>query len=257
MKRLMLCGAMMVATVSMPAEARKLQMSFTPHQGQTLRMDAGLHAINSELPSSSARILQPDGDVRKRGSFSLAVFNAGPAPFNIGPENVTITFADGTPGIVIGYDRLVKEEKNRQMWMAIATGLGAAANSMSAAYAGNTSGTVNYSGTTTGRYGSTTTHGTASYSGYDAGAAQAAIANADAENHQRFAALAANGQAALEALKQNLRTTTVDPGGTAGGAIMFEVPKALRGSKTPLEMVIHVATGAETHDFAVTLASDK
>lgn len=255
MKKMLLCFALIV--LSTPADARTLQMKFTPHEGQNLRMDAGLQAISGNLANSSARILQPDGDVGKRGSFSLAVFNAGASAFNIGPECVTITFADSTPGTVISYDRLLKEEKKRQMWLAIATGLSAASNSLSAAYAGNTNGTVNYSGTTIGRYGSTQAFGTATYSGYDAGAAQAARMAADAENSRRFADLAANGQAALDALKVNLRTTTVDPGATVGGAIMFEVPKALRKSKVPLEMVIRVSAGTEVHEFAVTLASTK
>jgi hypothetical protein len=252
MKKMLLFVA--IAAISSAADARGLKMTFTAHEGQTLRMDAGLAAISGNLPNSSARILQPEGDVRKRGSFSLAVFNAGKTPFNIGPENVSITFADGSTGTVITYERLVKEEKKRQMWLAAATILGAAADSMSAANAGYTSGSASYSSTTNGRYGSTTTYGTAYYSGYDAAAARSAQDAANARTDANVASLIDYDQRALAALKVNLRTTTVDPGQSVGGAIMFEVPKPLRGSKQPLQMVIHVTTGAETHDFAATLA---
>lgn len=182
------------------------------------------------MSSSSARLVQADGDIKKRGSVGVVVMNQGATPFTFGPENVTATLADGTPVAIITYERLAHEERRRETWAAVAAGFAAAGNSMSAANAGWYHGTATYSGSTFGTFGSTpysaNTFGTATISGYNSGAAQAAQSAANAQNGAMFARMAQQNSANRQSLKGYMRTTTVDPQQMFGGTVIFELPKA-------------------------------
>jgi hypothetical protein len=169
--------------------------------------------------------------------------------FNFGPENVRAQLADGTVVPIITYDQLRREEKKRQTWAAIAAGLGAVGNAMSAANAGYYSG-HSYS---SGRVGSTTYSGRTTYSGYNAGVAHIAQANASMQNQMMFAQMSENNSARMNALKDNIRTTTIDPNDLAGGAIVFELPKGRRSSKTPIPVKFSIEAGGETRVFDVVL----
>jgi hypothetical protein len=170
-------GALAIAIAS-PAVAAKFTMQLTPSAEQVARMEAGVAAVDNSAAGSSVRLLQAEGDLKKRGSIQVLVMNHGASAFNFGPENVTAKLGDGTPVAIITYERLVKEEKRRQTWRAIAVGLAAAGNSMNAANAGYYHGTGTYSGSTFGTFGSTPynsfSSGTVMVSGYNAGQAQLA-----------------------------------------------------------------------------------
>src|SRR3569623_2403775 len=103
-----------------------------------------------------------------RSSLRLELFIASSSCFNVGPENVTVETAQGEAVPGISYERLVKEEKHRQMWLAIAAGLAAAGNSVAAATAGYSSGSFNAYGSGGWVQGN--------YSSYNAGQAYAAQA---------------------------------------------------------------------------------
>lgn len=233
------------------AQAKALYLDLTvAGEHQRSRMDAGVEAIDSSVEHSSVRIHEDENKVSKRGQFSISVFNASNAPSNFGTENITIAFGDGAPVAVISYDRLLKEEKNRQMWAAIAAGMSAAGNNMSAAQAGYSSGYASYSGSTYGRYGTYNSYGSASYSGYNGAAAYAAQANANAQNEAMFDRLAASNAANREALKANLRTTTIDPGTGFGGMVTFELPSKARKLKDPVPVHIIVEFAGDKHEFS-------
>jgi hypothetical protein len=256
MRRVFL-GAVAIVLCSTSVAAAKFSMQLNAAAQQTARMESGVAAVDDTTPGSSVRFVQTEGDVKKRASVGVIVMNHGEKPFNFGPENVTAKLADGTPVAIITYEQLVKEEKRRQMWAAIAAGLAAAGNSMSAASSGYYSGYGTYSGSTFGTFGSTPysamTTGTVSVSGYDYGRAQAAQSMANAQNQATFARMAEQNAANMKSLKSYMRTTTVDPQQILGGSIMFELPKAARDSKSDVPMAFTVTVNGEEHRFDVLL----
>jgi hypothetical protein len=216
-------------------------------------MQSGVAAVDDSAANSSVRLIQAEGDIKKRSSIELLVMNHGDKPFNFGPENVTAKLADGTPVAIITYEQLAHEEKRRETWRAIAVGLAAAGNSMSATNSGYYSGTATYSGSTYGSFGSTpysaNTFGTATYSGYNAGQAQLAQSVANAQNQANFANMAEQNAANMQALKAYMRTTTVDPQQMFGGAVTFELPKQARDSKSDVPVTFVVTINGEEHKF--------
>ena len=255
--RRVIWGCIASMALATPATAAKFRMVLSAGPNQTQRMESGVAAVDSNATESSIRLIQFDGTLKKRASLQLIVMNQSTTPFNFGPENVTATIGDGTAVAIIGYDQLLKEEKRRQTWAAVAAGLAAAGNSMSAANAGYSRGTASYSGNTWGSVGTTSysslNTGTVSYSGYNAGQAYAAQSLANHQNQANFERMAALNSDRMEALKQNLRTTTVDPGQVFGGSVMFELPKAARSSKESVPVTFSVRTGGESHTFNVIL----
>lgn len=255
--RRVLFGAIVLALGSSPAIAAKFRMQLTPEGEQTARMEAGVAAVDDTMPRSTVRLIQAEGDLKKRGSIQLLLMNHGDKPFNFGPENVSAKLVDGTPVTIITYEQLVREEKRRQTWAAIAAGLAAAGNSMNAANSGYYSGTATYSGSTYGSFGSTSYHansfGTATVSGYDYGRAQAAQSAANAQNQATFARMAEQNAARMDALKAYMRTTTVDPLQMFGGTVMFELPKSVHRGKGDVPMTFIVSVDGEAHEFAATL----
>jgi hypothetical protein len=118
MKRLVL-GASVLALFSSPAVAAKFAMQLNPGPQQISRMQSGIAAVDDSTPNSSVRLIQADGDLKKRGAIQILVMNQGDKPFNFGPENVTAKLADGTPVAIVTYEQLVKEEKRRETWRAL------------------------------------------------------------------------------------------------------------------------------------------
>jgi len=227
-----------------------LYVGVTPTGSQVERYEAGVRAIASSMDKSSIRFVPSETPVKKRGAIQLVVMNHDKSAFNFGPENVRAQLTDGTVVPIITYEQLRREEKKRQTWAAIAAGLGAVANSMSAANAGYYSG-HSYSH---GRVGSTSFSGSSSYSGYNSGVAYAAQANASMQNQMMFSQMSQNNAARMNALKENIRTTTVDSENLIGGAIIFEIPKSGRSSKVPVPVKFSIDAGGETHVFNVVLA---
>lgn len=218
-------------TTTTQCYAANYKLDFTATGEQRSRMDSGLEAVESNLEKSSVKVVEIDERVGKRGFVRLFVYNASDKPFNFGPENVRAELTDGTSVAIVGYDKLLKEEKNRQMWAAIATGLSAASNSLAAANAGTTYGYV----------------GRTPVSIYSPTSAYVAQSLANRENDARFATLAANGAASMEALSVNIRTTTVDPGSSFGGGVVFELPKQARSQKTDVPIRFIMMLGSDEH----------
>lgn len=240
-----------LSLVATPVSAAKMYIGVKPNGSQVERFEDGVRAIASSMTKSSIRFVPSEVPVKKRGQIQLVVMNHDKAAFNFGPENVRATLVDGTVVPIITYDQLRREEKKRQTWAAIAAGLGAMGNAMSAASAGHYSGN-SYS---YGRVGSTSYRGTTHFSGYNAGVAHIAQANASMQNQMMFSQLSQNNAARMNALKENIRTTTIDPENLAGGAIVFEMPKGVKLPKGQVPIKFLVEAGGETHSFDVILAA--
>lgn len=220
-------------------------------------MESGVAAVDDSTASSTVRLVEPERDVKRRGSIELLVMNQADKPFDFGPENVTAKLADGTPVKIITYEQLAHEERRRETWAAVAAGFAAAGNSISAANAGYYSGTAAYHGSTFGTVGSapysSTTFGTATVSGYDYGRAQAAQSIANSQNQATFEGMAEQNAANMHALKAYMRTTTVDSKQMFGGTVMFELPKPVQQAKGDVPMSFLVTINGEEHKFDVLL----
>jgi hypothetical protein len=249
--------ALIAGIASTPALAAKFQMHVTPGPQQVSRMESGVAAVDDVAPGSSVRLVETDGDFKKRASIGVVVMNQGTTPFNFGPENITATLADGTSVPIITYEQLAHEERRRETWAAIAAGLSAMSNSMSAANSGWYHGTATYSGSTYGSFGTTpysaNTYGTASVTGYNAGQAQVAQSIANQENEASFARLAEQNAANKKALKGYMRTTTVDAQEMFGGSIFFDLPKAAYRVKGDVPVTFVVTVNGEQHRFSALL----
>src|SRR6476620_8664625 len=94
--RLVVCGAIGVAFVPSSAIAAKFNMQLSAGPQQVSKMQSGVAAVDDTTASSSVRLIQAEGDLKKRGQIQLLVMNHGDKPFNFGPENVSAKLADGT-----------------------------------------------------------------------------------------------------------------------------------------------------------------
>jgi len=195
----------------------------------------------------------------KRQSFTVAIQNRTGGDIVFSDEDIKASYrgTTGAPELslkVYSYDELVAEEKKRQAWMAVAAGLQAAGNSMSAASAGysNTYGT--YSGNTYSSYGNNySTYGSYSATTYNYGAAQAAQNAATAQNNANLSRLAAEGKANLESLSSTiLKKQTVFPNQWFGGVIQIDMPRFEESG----ELKFEVKTGGETHEIEFEIEKD-
>lgn len=246
-------AAFAAAVFTTPAVAGGFKLTFVASPQQQVRMVDGVEGLDSSLNGTGVRVIGTEEAFKKRGALQFLFLNDSEASFNAGAENVTVTLDDGTLVPVITPDQLAREERSRQRWRAVAAGLAAMGNSLNAANAGWSHGTVTANSYTTGSYGfaRTTTFGT--YSSYNAGAAANAQAIANLQNQQTFDRLAEANAAGKEQLRQYLRTTTVDPGNVKGGLITIELPKSVRKSKAPLSLTFAVRTGGEVHTIKAQL----
>lgn len=237
-----LYAALLAAAVLTPVHvSAKVVLDVRATEGQTSRMFSGTEAVTSVMEKSVVGIMEDREPAKKRASLVILTLNKGEAPYNFGPENVTVT-ANGQSFVVLTYNQLVREERSRAKWRRVAGALAAGSSSSAASNAGNSSGTFS-------AYGSNGSSAYGSYNSYDAGKAQAAQAQVNRDNQQMMQNIRRNEQAALAALDSNMQTSTVDPGQSFGGHVSVELPKDLRKVKAPTPALISVTIGGEVHQF--------
>lgn len=228
------------ALTPIPASA-KVILDVRATENQTSRMFSGTEAVTSVMEKSIVGIMEDREPAKKRTSLVILTLNKGEAPYNFGPENVTVT-ANGQSFVVLTYDQLVREERNRAKWRRVAGAFAAGSNSAGASNAGNSNGTFS-------AYGNDGSSAYGSFNSYDAGKAQAAQSQANRDNQAMMQNIRRNEQAALAALDSNMQTSTVDPGQSFGGHVSVELPKELRKVKEPTPALIVVTIGGELHQF--------
>jgi hypothetical protein len=132
---------------------------------------------------------------------------------------------------IVTFEILQQEEKNRQVAMAILTGVAAGTNAYSASRAG---------------YGSYTTHGGRTGTFYSPTAAAIAQGNAAAQNEAMFAATIENGQRNMAQLEQAvIKDNTLMPGEWYGGQLHLAPPTDQAGGQKTYSIVITV--GSDRH----------
>jgi hypothetical protein len=193
-------------------------------EGQEAIVRDGVPAIVSSKPGSIVLVRQAKGPSPEidRVVYVVGILNLTDKPVTFNFSNLTV--AQTRQGVPVkslrtySYEVLVREEKNRQIGMAVLAGLAGAANAAAAANAGYYSG----SGMVTGPYG--TSH--VSYSGYSPALASTAQLNASIQNQQMFSSMIETGRRNLDALEQGIiKDNTMFPGEWYGGQVHFDAAK--------------------------------
>jgi len=196
--------------------------------------------------------LGPSGaaqDASQRQVFSITIENGGPEAFDVGPESVTVTTDQGKMLAVLSAERLEREARRQAAMVALAAGLQAAGNSITAANAGYQSGYGSYNGIGTvhgaGGYARATTSGSYNYSGYNGAAAAQAQLAANAQNNAIFtrteadiARIRANAQVGA------FQRQTIGPHGLYSSVMTLE--KIPSGTS---QLHVIVRTGPDEHQF--------
>lgn len=234
------------------------QYSFQPGSGQMVINRDGLQGIvsrkaRSVVVVSNARRGPAVG--YRRVAVGIQNISNAPLNFNFGDVEIYQTKnGDPTrPMTVVTYERLVNEEKTRQVIGAILLGAAAGANAYAASQAGHGTayGTVNT--TSYGRYGTYNSTSNVAVNYYDPGINYAAQANAAAQNAQMMANASANAEQNLAALENGvIKSNTMMPGEWYGGQLFFEAPTAMGEQADLKTFLIRIRVGADVHQFNVT-----
>lgn len=254
MTRLLPYLVLTAACIASQAHAKERNFEPVSAAGQEIRYTDGEAIVYSPTDQYVVGLSYIPRD-KKSGFIKVWVLNRGPSSFNVGDRSVSASSA-GAPLQVLTYEDRLKEQRRTEMWQGLAAGFAAAGNNMQAANAGysNSYGTFN-STTTASAYGSSGyvtgnayTSGTFSGSTYNAGAAYAAQANANARNQQLFAQTAANAEYARRELADRaLKMNTLAPGQDVIGDVRIVLPKR---SKSPSEFTVSVNVNGQPVTFS-------
>lgn len=222
---------------------------FLPLDGQELTWNRGVPSIDSAAEGSIVRLIDakdrlPDDQT----TFRISVLNTGDAPIDIDPSNIWIEDAEGNRVAMLSHEELEgrhRRDVKRRQALAV---LGGALSAGSAN--GYTSGTYNYSGTTSN---GTYFNGFGTYSAYDPALAAQQRQAATAQSQATFNAIQVRQLAGAEALNGMLRMTTLQPGEITSGIVAFDPPKSLRKQAAAKPATIVVKIGDAEHRFQVNL----
>jgi hypothetical protein len=222
-------------------------VQFQPSADQQAIVRDGRPALVSQRKNSlvivrpAARRFQIGG----RPVFVLAIYNRTAAPEEFRVANVQVTqlvHGEAVPLKVITYEMLVQEERTRQVFVAIGTGLAAAGNAYSASQAGyyHSNSTVYAPG---GMYQVSTT-------GYSPTAAAIAQSNANAQNAEMISATIERGQANLAMLERGIiKDNTLMPGEWYGGQLHIQPLVSDDGSMKTYSIAVQV--GSDRHEITI------
>lgn len=228
-------GVMLAVSVAALAGAcvPKEQVSFNAGPQQQAIIRDGQQSIVSKKKNSTVIVRLASRGVARGGRpvFVLAIQNNGKVPSDFRVTSVSaVQLENGTPSrqiAVVPYEKLVSEEQTRQVVAALAVGLAAAGNNISAQNASR--------------------YGNGNYSPI-AGAINGA--RADAQNAAMIQDTAAQGQINMVALERNvLKDNTVMPTEWVGGQLHLEPPQS--EGQGPKTYVISVPVGDDIHEITV------
>ena len=187
------------------------------------------------LVRPAARQLQANG----RPVFVVGINNLGrqPIEFRVGQVEVTQHVAGTDYQMqVVTYEMLVQEEKNRQVAMAILTGVAAGANAYSASRSG---------------YGHYTTPSGRTGTFYSPTANAIAVNTAAIQNEAMIATTVETGQRNMAVLEQSIiKDNTLMPGEWYGGTLHLAPPTDQAGAQKNYTIVITVGTERHVIDIS-------
>lgn len=222
---------------------------FLPLDGQELTWNRGVPSIDSAADGSIVRLIDAKDQLPDdQTTFRISVLNTGDVPVNIDHSNIWIEDAEGVRVSMLSHEELEgrhrRDIKRRQALAALGGALSAGSAN------GYTSGTYNYSGTTSN---GTYFNGFGTYSAYDPALAAQQRQAATAQSQATFNAIQIRQLAGAEALNGMLRMTTLQPGEITSGIVAFDPPKSLRKKAAEKPATIVVKIGDAEHRFQVNL----
>ncbi len=185
-----------------------------------------------------------------RPVFVVGINNLTNAPLQFRVSNIDVVQNVGTTSVplkVVTYEELVTEEKNRQIFAAVVTGLAAGANAAAASQQGR------YSSTSTvyGPRGTYNVHTT----GYSPVANAIAQDRAAAQNDAMISATIERGQQNMAALEQGvIKDNTLLAGEWYGGQLHLS-PLAEASANGAKSYVVSILVGSERHDIEIVQAA--
>lgn len=184
-----------------------------------------------------AMLLKSLGFYKNRPMFAIAFYNAGPEPVNIGLEDIHVV-VNGTPLRIFPVEELERQEKQKAWWKQFGTAmLGGLASGAAASQRDH------YYSSISGPYGSYTYHMS---SPSLAGQLQADRIQADTAFG--IAAIQYQLDRTIELFNDHVvQRTTVDPGASYGGLLIFD---KLKTGDPPFEVRIDVDWNGERYPFA-------
>lgn len=207
---------------------------------QEIRYIQGVPTTFSDKPDSSIQIT-PIGYIPEdqRLVFGAAAFNKGTTAKNFGLENISVSFG-ATQLRIYTRDELAHEARVKAAWAAFAVALAGAA----AAYSANQNAYRTTNGYVAGPGGVVTFASRT----YDPGLAYAGTAAATAATGYGIVSIRNSLDNTISHLNGSvLQVNTVDPGASAGGELVVDMPK---GKEYPLPINISVNWGGAVHSFA-------
>lgn len=198
-----------------------------------LRGHGGVEAVDDRTPTALVRIVTPGNDINDVGTLRVLVMNLGPKPFEVGPDEVSLSLADGT---VLQPVPIAKFEKGREFVEtetrhAESDNLRNRNDLPGLAEQANSGPMVQ-----------------------SPGAAPPESRGSSTQGHDRSADNSRlPGEQMLDSIYQLLIPLTVEQNKAWGGYYVFQLPKSVYSKRADQPLIITVRTGAEMHRFAATL----
>jgi hypothetical protein len=213
-------------------------LAATPHQSvrsqQSVRYSRGTPTLTSIKEHGAVGISPVYSQFRGRFAIAIVAANRGTRPANLGYENISIRGPNGAAVRTFTQDDLKRQARNKAAVSTLAISPGAGYST--------TSGSVN------------TGYGYATYSEttYNSVAANDAERRADEEAAAAFDEVRNQLNADLARLNGRiLRTTTIDPGDSAGGEIVAAKPET--GKSGSANVVVEVDFNGDHHTFTLAM----
>lgn len=230
----LLALAATVAASPALAGAYRIELAVPPG-GKLLHGHGGLEAADERTATALVRLIAPGNDIHERGTVRVLVMNLGATAFEFGPDQVTLSFADGTVlrEVPVAQMEDGRELVERETRYAMSNDLRNRNNLSGLAQQANSGMTVQSLSPRAAAPGSTLS-GTA---GHDYRTEDSLIP----------------GVQLLDSIYQVLIPLNVPPQKAWGGYYVFDVPKAVFRKRTDQPLTITVRTGAEEHRFSAVM----
>lgn len=211
-----------------------------PSAGQKMLVGhAGVQAIDERTGTALVRLISPGAEVRKLGTIRVLVMNLGSAPFDFGPEQVTLRLSDGTVIKQAALNQFLKSKELVEQESHRVSVINRRNSNDIEALAQQSGGGISGAPAAPG-----------SGPGTMATSANVDTAGADRKQDDDMAF----GSTELNAINQILDSPyRVGPRQAWGGYYVFDLPKAVLERQADQPMTILVNTGKEQHRFAAML----
>lgn len=246
--RAILCSAFVCFSAAMTGCSTQYKLSPQPAAEQTKFINYGQDVIVSK--KTNVVMVWPKNfyeESKDKLGLVVMVKNTSLRPTVIDPRNIRATF-NGKQIATFTADEVLAEIQKKERTASIVAAIGGAFSAAGAASSGGrTYETGTVSGyTSSGRYVS----GNYTANGYSSANAQNAVNAANAQTNANMADIRASASQESGKYSENrLRSNTIFPGDSYGGAIYFDA--VVPSGSTPEKLNVEVQIDGETHSFTM------